>query len=79
MKSIKELRESHGYTQAQFADLLDVSIGTVRNWEQNINGIGKRSKKDIKTLFPDVNELNAFFNNENVYENIDKLVSQEEV
>ena len=32
--AIKELRESTGLSQAKFARLLDVDVGTLRNWEQ---------------------------------------------
>ena len=30
----KEIREKLGLTQAEFADMLGVSLGTLRNWEQ---------------------------------------------
>jgi putative transcriptional regulator len=32
--AIKELREMTGLSQAKFALLLDVDVGTLRNWEQ---------------------------------------------
>jgi putative transcriptional regulator len=32
--AIKELREMTGLSQANFALLLDVDVGTLRNWEQ---------------------------------------------
>jgi putative transcriptional regulator len=35
---IKELREATGLSQSRFALLLDVDVGTLRNWEQ-----GRRS------------------------------------
>ena len=31
----KELREDLGFSQAEFARVLRVSVGTIRNWEQN--------------------------------------------
>ena len=30
----KDIREKLGLTQAEFADMLGVSLGTLRNWEQ---------------------------------------------
>lgn len=33
-KSIKEIRQSYHLTQAEFAQLLDVSLRTYQNWEQ---------------------------------------------
>jgi putative transcriptional regulator len=35
---IKQIRQKFGLTQSQFASLLGISIGTLRNWEQ-----GRRS------------------------------------
>ncbi|MBC3774790.1 NadS family protein [Pseudomonas sp. SWRI99] len=31
---IKEIRKATGMTQAKFAALIDVQLGTLRNWEQ---------------------------------------------
>lgn len=31
---VKEIRKKTGLTQAKFCHLIDVSIGTLRNWEQ---------------------------------------------
>ena len=31
---VKEIRKATGLTQARFARLIDVQIGTLRNWEQ---------------------------------------------
>ena len=53
MNKMKELRERNGYTQQQFADLLDVTINTVQKWEQGVSNPGRRSKKDLKEIFPD--------------------------
>jgi len=61
MKSIKELREHYGYTQKQFADLLDVTINTVQKWEQGTRFPGRRSKKDIKNLFSTEEEIDQLF------------------
>lgn len=66
MKSIKELREKNGYTQEQLAELLDVSVHTVRGWEQGHRNPGRRSKKDIKNLFPTVEEIDQLFSEEEV-------------
>jgi putative transcriptional regulator len=32
--AVKEIRSSTGLTQEKFAKLLDVDVGTLRNWEQ---------------------------------------------
>lgn len=63
---IKELREHYGYTQVQFAELLDVSLNTVQKWEQGTRFPGRRSKKDIKNLFPAVEEIDQLFSEEEV-------------
>lgn len=57
MKSIKKLREHYGYTQKQFAELLDVTINTVQKWEQGASKPGRRSRKDIKALWPTDEEV----------------------
>lgn len=31
---VRRIREDHGLTQAEFAHLLGISVGTLRNWEQ---------------------------------------------
>lgn len=31
---VKEIRKANGLTQAKFAALIDVQLGTLRNWEQ---------------------------------------------
>ncbi len=31
---VKEIRKKTGLTQAKFCDLIDVNLGTLRNWEQ---------------------------------------------
>jgi putative transcriptional regulator len=31
---IRSLREKHGLSQARFAALMGISVGTLRNWEQ---------------------------------------------
>jgi putative transcriptional regulator len=31
---VKEIRKATGLTQAKFATLIDVQLGTLRNWEQ---------------------------------------------
>lgn len=32
--NVKELRERHGLSQPRFAEVLGISVGTLRNWEQ---------------------------------------------
>ena len=65
---IKAIRTKYGYTQEKLAELLDVSVGTVKSWEQGINKPGRRSKKDINNLLPTL-----------TVEEIDNLFSEEEV
>lgn len=31
---VKEIRKATGLTQAKFAEMIDVQLGTLRNWEQ---------------------------------------------
>lgn len=63
LRDIKTIREKYGYTQEHLAELLDVSVSTVRAWEQGVNKVaGRRSKKDIKRLFPTVDEIDKLFN-----------------
>ena len=33
--NVKEVREKMGFSQEEFARALRVSVGTIRNWEQN--------------------------------------------
>ena len=37
IQRLKSLREYYGYSQKQFAEKIDVSINTYRNWEQGKN------------------------------------------
>lgn len=32
--AVKEIRRATGLSQARFADIVDVRVGTLRNWEQ---------------------------------------------
>jgi len=64
IKDMKELRKEYGYTQEQLANLLDVSVDTVRKWESGRNNPGRRSRKDIKNLFPTFEEIDNLFNEE---------------
>lgn len=32
--SVKEIRQATGLSQAKFATIIDVQVGTLRNWEQ---------------------------------------------
>jgi len=65
---IKAIRDKYGYTQEKLAELLDVSVGTVRGWEQFISNPGKRSMKDLKETFPElkIEEVDKLFNEEEV-------------
>ncbi len=46
----KEYRKKKGWTQAELAEKLDVSIRTVQSWEQKIRFPDRRSKKAIAKL-----------------------------
>lgn len=45
-KDIKELRQKYGLSQKEFADELNTTIYTIRNWEQNLN-------KNVQTKYDD--------------------------
>lgn len=47
---IKEARKSAEMTQAQLADCLDVSVQSVKNWEQGINGTDDSTLKKIAEI-----------------------------
>ena len=71
MNKMKQLREKQGYTQAKFAELLDVSLNTVQKWEQGTRFPGRRSKKDIKNLLPTAEEVDKLFEDPNFYDTIE--------
>ncbi len=51
MADFKELRKKQGLTQAQLADILDVSVNTVQNWERGRNlPSGENLNKYLKAL-----------------------------
>ena len=51
MSNFKELRKKQGLTQAQLADILDVSVNTVQNWERGRNlPSGENLNKYLKAL-----------------------------
>lgn len=67
LRDIKLIREKYSYTQERLAELLDVSVSTVRAWEQGVNTkAGRRSKKDIEKTFPEltIEEVDNLFNEE---------------
>ncbi|MEP1079353.1 helix-turn-helix domain-containing protein [Leptolyngbya sp. PL-A3] len=39
MSKVADLRKAQGLTQRQLADLVGVTESTIRNWENNRNGI----------------------------------------
>lgn len=39
MSNVAELRKKAGMTQRQLADLVGVTESTIRNWENNRNGV----------------------------------------
>lgn len=50
-KRIKSARKSCRITQKELAELLDVSVQTVKNWEQGINGTDDATLKRIAGIF----------------------------
>lgn len=46
----KEFRESLGLTQKELAEKLDLSISTIRQWDQKIKKPGYQSKKLLEKL-----------------------------
>ncbi|MCK6254967.1 helix-turn-helix domain-containing protein [Pseudomonas fragi] len=57
---VKEIRKATGLTQARFAALIDVQLGTLRNWEQGRRDPTGPAKALLKAIHNDpVNVLNA--------------------
>ena len=57
---VKEIRKATGLTQAKFAALIDVHLGTLRNWEQGRRDPTGPAKALLKAIHNDpVNVLNA--------------------
>ncbi len=57
---VKEIRKASGLTQAKFAALIDVQLGTLRNWEQGRRVPTGPAKALLKAIHNDpVNVLNA--------------------
>ena len=55
-----EIRKATGLTQAKFAALIDVHLGTLRNWEQGRRDPTGPAKALLKAIHNDpVNVLNA--------------------
>ena len=57
---VKEIRKATGLTQAKFAALIDVQLGTLRNWEQGRRDPTGPAKALLKAIHNDpVHVLNA--------------------
>ena len=57
---VKDIRKATGLTQAKFAALIDVQLGTLRNWEQGRRDPTGPAKALLKAIHNDpVNVLNA--------------------
>ena len=57
---VKEIRKATGLTQAKFAALIDVQLGTLRNWEQGRRDPTGPAKALLKAIHNDpVNVLHA--------------------
>lgn len=57
---VKEIRKATGMTQAKFAALIDVQLGTLRNWEQGRRVPTGPAKVLLKAIHNDpVHLLNA--------------------
>ncbi|VVO47356.1 hypothetical protein PS903_00101 [Pseudomonas fluorescens] len=60
---VKEIRKATGLTQAKFAALIDVQLGTLRNWEQGRREPTGPAKALLKAIHNDpVHVLNALAN-----------------
>lgn len=57
-EEFKELRERAGFTQEKAAQVLGVSVGTVRNWEQGRAKIFTLTAKGIEKVFQESYEVN---------------------
>ena len=71
MNKMKELRTNHGYTQQQFADLLDVSLPTVKKWESGERTPDRRSKKSLYNSLSKV-DVDALFAEDDLQEILDR-------
>ena len=57
---VKEIRKATGLTQAKFAALIDVQLGTLRNWEQGRREPTGPAKALLKAIHNDpIHVLNA--------------------
>lgn len=57
---VKEIRKATGLTQVKFAALIDVQLGTLRNWEQGRRDPTGPAKALLKAIHNDpVHVLNA--------------------
>lgn len=57
---VKKIRKATGLTQAKFAALIDVQLGTLRNWEQGRRDPTGPAKALLKVIHNDpVHVLNA--------------------
>jgi len=67
MNKMKELRLEHGYSQIEFAELLEVSRSCVQKWE-NGSIPNKKNSRDIKKLFPTKAEVDELLRDDSVIE-----------
>ena len=57
---VKQIRKATGLTQAKFAAMIDVQIGTLRNWEQGRREPTGPAKALLRAIYNDpVHVLNA--------------------
>lgn len=56
MKTIKDLRTETGLSQAKFAELVEVPVANIRNWEQ---GIASPPEYVLKLIIRDLEHKNA--------------------
>lgn len=50
---VKEIRRLYGMTQEDFADLIGVAVGTLRDWEQGRISVPLMAKKFLERLAED--------------------------
>jgi putative transcriptional regulator len=50
---VKEIRKATGLTQAKFAALIDVQLGTLRNWEQGRREPTGPAKALLRAIYND--------------------------
>jgi len=58
-EKIRALRDAYDVSQREFGELLDLSMFTVRNWEQGQAVPGRRALKDLDRLADDLRSGNV--------------------